>query len=162
MSTNPLAIYLKDHHAGSEAALEILDHLEASHADEAGPLARRLRPEFLSEREELVKLLAKLGDPVSLPRRIAGWLSEKGAELKLKADGLSEGPLHLLEAVELLGIGVHGKRGLWVALVANAERDQALAGVDYVQLIRQADAQRESIEVVRLKAARVVIGAPFT
>lgn len=162
MPTNPLAVYLKDHHAGSEAALEILDHLEASHEGEAGPLARRLRPEFLSEREALVELLARLGDSVSLPRRIAGWLSEKGAELKLKADDFSEGPLHLLEAVELLGLGVHGKRGLWVALVANAERNQALGGVDYVRLIQQADAQRESIEVVRLKAASEVIGTSLT
>ncbi|MEO8880262.1 MAG: hypothetical protein ABI446_07655 [Gemmatimonadaceae bacterium] len=162
MPANPLAVYLKDHHAGSEAALEILDHLESTHAAEAGPLVQKLRPEFLGERDQVSRLLAKLDDSVSVPRRIAGWLSEKGVELKLRADDLAEGPLHLLEAVELLSLGVHGKRGLWVALLANKELDPVLMGVDYEQLIGQADVQRELIEGVRLTAAKKVISMPRT
>jgi hypothetical protein len=87
-------------------------------------------------------------------RRVFGWLSEKGLELKLKADDPSDGALHLLEEVEMLALGVHGKRGLWVALAENRASIPALATEDYVALIAQAEAQRALIETVRLAGAK--------
>ena len=155
MSTENIAIYLKDHYAGSEGALAILDHIEEVHSDgAAGAMARTLRPQFVGEREVLKQLLSRLNDETSVTRRVFGWLSEKGLELKLKVDDSSDGPLHLLEAVETLALGVHGKRGLWVALDASRTTVPALAAVDYEPLTRQADAQRTLIETVRLGAAQ--------
>jgi hypothetical protein len=158
MSNKNLAIYLKDHFAGSEGALAILDHIEEVHGDgAAGTLARTLRPQFQSERVVLKQLLTRLDDETSVPRRVFGWLSEKGLELKLKVDDSSGGALHLLEAMEMLALGVHGKRGLWVALGASHEAVPAIATVDYDALARQADTQRSLIELVRLGAALTVI-----
>jgi len=155
---NHLATYLKDHDAGSEAALQILDHIEASHGDgAAGQMARTLRPEFLDERRQLRSLLETLDDSPSISRRVAGWLSEKAVRLKLAADDPADGALRLLEAVELLGLGVHGKLGLWKALAANQAMVAALAAVPLERLIRQAESQRALIESVRLEAARNVI-----
>lgn len=156
---NHLATYLKDHDAGSEAALQILDHIEASHGDgAAGQMARTLRPQFLEERRHLQSLLEKLDDSTSVSRRVAGWLSEKAVRLKLAADDPADGVLRLLEAVELLGLGVYGKLGLWKALAANRAIVPALAAVPLERLILQADSQRALIESVRLEAAQHVIG----
>jgi hypothetical protein len=155
VSNKHLATYIKDHFAGSEGALAILDHIENVHgAGAAGAMARTLRPQFQSERAVLSKLLARLGDEASLPRRVVGWLSEKGLELKLKVDDPSDGALHLLESVEMLALGVHGKRGLWVALAVSRESNPALATEDYDALIAQAEAQRALIELVRLDAGK--------
>jgi hypothetical protein len=155
VSTNHIAIYLKDHLAGSEAALEILDHLERTHGTGiVGDMVRRLRPEFMVERKELGRLLDEIDGSTSVPRRVVGWLSEKALELKLIADDPGDGSLRLLEAVETLKLGVHGKLGLWRALAANEQLVPVLATVQYEPLIRQAEAQEALIEFVRLDAAR--------
>jgi hypothetical protein len=158
MSNTHVATYLKDHDAGSEAALEILDHIERSHGEGApGQMARTLRPQFIEERAQVKRLLESLGDSTSVPRRMASWLSEKAVRVKLMVDDSTDGPLHLLEAVELLGLGVHGKRCLWVALDDNKDANPVLQMVDYKPLIEQTDAQRGIIELVRLEAARAAL-----
>jgi hypothetical protein len=155
VSRKQIATYLNDHLAGSEAALEILDHLESSHGTgSVGEVARRLRTEITDERKVLKNLLDQLDASASVPRRVAGWLSEKALELKLIADDPGDGYLRLLEAVETLKLGVHGKLGLWVALQANEDVVPVLATVEYQPLIRQAEAQETLLESVRLDAAR--------
>jgi hypothetical protein len=157
VSTKLIATYLKDHHAGSEAAVSIVQHLAESHPEsEAARIAPRLRSEFEGERQQLATLLNQLDDSTSAPRRFVGWMSEKALELKLWADDTSDGALHLLEAVEMLGLGVHGKLGLWRALDANRDLEPVLALLQYEPLIRQAEAQAELIEGARLEAARAV------
>ena len=160
MSNKFLATYRKDHHAGSEAAVSIVEHLAESHpGSEAARIAPRLKSEFESERKQLSTLLERLDDSTSVPRRVVGWMSEKALELKLWADDSSDGALHLLEAVEMLGLGVHGKLGLWRALDANRGVMPVLAMVEYEPLIRQAEAQAELIESARLEAARAVVAS---
>jgi hypothetical protein len=155
VSRDHIATYLKDHLAGSEAALEILDHLERAHGTGiVGDMVRRLRPEFIEERKEIGKLLDQLDASTSVPRRVVGWLSEKALELKLIADDPGGGSLRLLEAVETLKLGVHGKLGLWKALEANEQLIPVFATVQYEPLIGQAEAQETLIESVRLDAAR--------
>jgi hypothetical protein len=156
--SSDLATYLKDHDAGSEAALQILDHLEKHHGvGPVGEMARTLRPQFLSERAQVHRLLQSMDDSFSAPRRLFGWLSEKALQLKLMADDPDNGALRLLESVELLGLGVHGKRGMWKALDANKSCVAVLAQVPFAMLIAQAEAQEALIESVRLGAAKEVI-----
>jgi hypothetical protein len=155
VSRKHIATYLNDHLAGSEAALEILDHLESKHgAGRVGEVVRRLRAEITEERKVIKGLLDQLDASVSVPRRVAGWLSEKALELKLVADDPGDGYLRLLEAVEALKLGVHGKLGLWEALQANEDVVSVLATVEYQPLIRQAEVQETLLESVRLDAAR--------
>ena len=158
MLSSDLATYLKDHDAGSEAALQILDHLEKQYGSgPVGDMARTLRPQFLSERSQVHRLLTSMDDSFSAPRRLFGWLSEKALQLKLMADDPDNGPLRLLETVELLGLGVHGKRGMWKALEANKDCVSVLESVPFAALIAQAEAQEQIIESVRLSAAKDVI-----
>jgi hypothetical protein len=152
-----LATYLKDHDAGSEAALQILDHLEKHHEGVVAEMARTLRPQFEGERAQVHAILASLDDSFSAPRRLFGWLSEKALQLKLKADDPDDGPLRVLETVEMLGLGVHGKLGMWKALEANKSCVRVLQAVPFAELIAQAEGQELLIERVRLGAATDVI-----
>jgi hypothetical protein len=155
VSKTHVAVYVKDHLGGSEAALEILDHLESTHGSGAiGDAVRRLRTEIIGERGVLKQLLEQLDGSTSVPRRVIGWLSEKALELKLIADDPGGGALRLFEALETLELGVHGKLGLWKALQANVDAVPILATVEYVPLIRQAEAQETLLESLRLDAAR--------
>lgn len=154
MASHHLATYLKDHLAGAGAAIEIMDHIESSHGDtSAGDLVKRLRPDILADRQELEELITRLGHETTAPRRAAGWLSEKVVELKLKMDDPSNGALRLLESVEMLALGVHGKIDLWHSLAGNIGSIPALGTLQYERLIQRAEAQRALIEPVRLEAA---------
>jgi hypothetical protein len=155
MSRKHLAVYLKDHLAGSAAGLEILEHIEAAHGvGRIAEITTRIRREIEGERKVLTGLLDSLDSSTSVPRRVAGWMSEKALELKLIADDPGNGALRLFEASEAIKLGVHGKLGLWKALAANAQQIPELAAVDYEPLIRQAEEQETLLEILRLEASR--------
>src|SRR5437588_9890899 len=131
MAEQHLATYLNDHLAGSVVALEMLDHLEKTHA--STPLAARfasLRAEIQADRAELESLMGRLQVSASVPRRAMAWLTEKFARLKLRVDDPEGGPLRLLEAVEAVSLGIEGKRLLWLALAAAATSNPAPQPMD--------------------------------
>jgi hypothetical protein len=147
-----LATYLNDHLSGSTAALELLEHLESTHPDLA-PLLKQLRNDIEADRNELESCMTGLGVSRSTARQAAAWIAEKFARLKMKVDDLSSSRLKLLESLEALAIGIHGKRALWRALAA-----AMVPGPDYERLAERADEPRQRIEVVRLDAARAALG----
>lgn len=151
MSDHP-ATYLNDHLSGSTAALELLEHLESPHPDLA-PLLKQLRNDIEADRKELESFMTGPGAFRSTARQAAAWIAEKFARVKMKVDDLSGSRLKLLESLETLAIGIHGKGALWRALAA-----AKLPGTDYERLAARAYEQRQRIEVVRLDAARVALG----
>lgn len=87
-------------------------------------------------------------------KRAGGWLVEKASRVKRRtsADGTTAGG-PLLE-LEVLALGVWGKRALWRALAAAEERgDPRFRELDLARLIRRAERQHERIEERRLQAA---------
>ena len=157
MGNEYLATYLNDHLAGSVAAIELLEHLEAAYADTT--IARfftELREEIAADRRELEGLMGRLHVAESRPRKVSAWLTEKFTELKLRLDDSARGPLRLLESLEVVGLGIHGKLALWRALGATAaEVSPGLQGlIDYEPLAQRAEEQRRRVEVVRLEAAK--------
>lgn len=144
-----LATYLNDHLAGSTAALELLEHLEGAHPDLA-PFLKDLRHDIELDRKELEALMARLGVTRSTARQAVAWVAEKFARLKMKVDDLSGNRLKLLESLEAVAVGIHGKGSLWRALKVVP----SAAGPDYDTLIARADEQRQRIEAARLDAAR--------
>jgi hypothetical protein len=155
MADEHLATYLNDHLAGSVVALELLEHLEASHY--GAPLERflaELRADIATDRRELESFMGRLGVAESRTRKASAWLAEKVTELKLRLDDKAGGDLHLFEALEALLLGIEGKRSLWLALAAAAEDAPSLQVLDYAHLVRRAEEQRSRVETMRLDAAR--------
>ena len=160
MASKHLATYLNDHLAGSEAALELLEHLAVAQADT--PLKSfldELRADVLADRQELEALMARLHVAESRPRKATAWLAEKVTRLKLRLDDPSDGALRLLEGLEAVEVGIEGKRALWWALAATAEVAPELQGVDYTRLRQRAEEQHQRVELVRLGVAKAVLGA---
>jgi hypothetical protein len=156
-----LATYLNDHLAGSVVALELMEHLERAH--EGAPVATflaGLRAEIAADRDELERIIERLGVRESLPRQAAAWFAEKIARLKLQLDTTAAGPMGLFEGLEVLSLGIEGKRSLWQALSTIAGGAPALEGMDYGRLIERAAEQRRQVEAERLAVASAALLAP--
>lgn len=146
-----LSVYLNDHLAGSSAALELLAALRKVEGLEGW--ADNVRSEVAADRQELEQLMRNADVAQSDVRRAAAWVTEKLAELKTRIDDRTGGALQRLELIEALALGIEGKRALWTALQAAADRVPALQGLDYARLIARAEEQRRLVEGQRLKAA---------
>jgi hypothetical protein len=155
MNEKHLTNYLKDHFAGSVAAVELLNHLISSHR---GKLHEqffvRLREEIGEDQEVLKQLLHDLDAHGGALRDTTAFLSEKLARIKLLLEDPAGGQLARLEKLEALALGIEGKRALWRALVAVADGIPALRKVDFVRLDQRADDQRKRVEARRIEAAR--------
>lgn len=161
MANEHLATYLNDHLAGSVVALELLEHLEESYSETAlGRFFAELRADITADREKLEALMGQLEISKSRTRQASAWLTEKVTALKLRLDDPADGDLRLFESLEALSLGIEGKRGLWLALSAVAERSPQLQLLDYQELIRRAEAQRSRVEEKRIETAkRALVGA---
>jgi hypothetical protein len=150
-----LAIYLNDHLAGSTGALELLTHLAEAHS--GTPVAdslMQLHAEIHADRQELEHLIARLHITESASRKVGAWLGEKMAQLKLQMDDKATGAMHLFEGLEVIAIGIQGKRALWRVLGVVSENDPELRGLDYNQLVQRSEDQHQRVEVMRLAAAK--------
>jgi hypothetical protein len=158
MTLTHLGVYLNDHLAGAVFAIEILGTLE-QHPDarDLNAFAAELRTAITEDRDELEQLMRRAEIPKSTARRAAGWITEKATELKVRVDDPKGGSLRIFELLELVALGMDGKRALWAALSAVADGLPALRGVDYTRLSDRAGAQRRAIEVRRLQWATTAL-----
>ena len=156
MANAHLATYLNDHLSGSVAALELLERLEGAHAGTDLALALAgLRAGIEADRQDLERLMRQQQIGASLPRQAAAWLAEKSTQVKLRLDDPSDGALRLLESLEMVALGLDGKRALWDALAAADVPPPD--GRDYQQLARRGAEQRAQIERLRLAAAQTAL-----
>lgn len=154
MAKKHVETYLNDHLSGAVAAIELLDHLEAAHKGSSlEDFFAELRRDVSADRKELESLMISLNVDQSSLRKASAWLTEKFTQLKLRLDDPSRGPLLLLESIEVISIGIEGKRLLWRALSATAEEVPSFKALDYESLIRRAEDQRNRVETVRLEVA---------
>ncbi|TDU69242.1 hypothetical protein EI77_02890 [Prosthecobacter fusiformis] len=145
VNTNNLTTYLKDHLAGSVAAIELLDHLITLYAGrpEADQM-KGLKSEVAGDQELLKSLLDRYETHENLLKKAGAWIAEKGLQIKVKS---SEGDLGLLISLEVLVLGIEGKLRLWRSL-------QGLdTGLDLPHLQSAAHRQIHQVEVLRLEAA---------
>ncbi len=149
-----LASYLRDHLAGATAALELVDTLIESHRDQPlGKFLQELRGEIDSDRETLRKLLQRFSRESAI-KQAGAWIAEKFSEVKIRLAGKKRGELGLVEALEILVLGITGKQLLWRALSASLGESPLLRGVNLSELEQRAIDQLERVEAHRLEAAR--------
>ena len=159
MGKEILATYLDDHLAGSVAAIELLDHLrQLTRGTERERLFTSLQSEVEEDQKVVRELLRRVGGKESRTRKAAAWLTEKVGEVKLKLDDPGGGDLRLLEAFEILELGILGKLGLWQALGVAADLVPEVGKLDLGTLERRAREQHDRVEVERLRVARAAFG----
>lgn len=157
MARDPLLTYLRDHLAGAIGALEMLEYLRSNAGDdELRTAAATFHVEVGADREVLEKLAQQLGGGSSAVKDASAWLGEKLSRLKLGAVGDSINGLPLLEAVEVLTLGIAGKIALWDTLIAISRSDTSLPVLDYYTLRQRAQQQHDRMELHRLRLATLV------
>ena len=159
MAPNLLAIYLNDHLAGSTGGLELARRALSANRGTAfeAPL-ERLATEIAEDREALLDVMDRLGARRDPLKQWAGWLAEKAARLKTNGRLLGYSPLSRVVELEVLALGIEGKRLLWRALDQVAAGDPRLDGVDLAALRRRADGQRRLVERQRILATAIALG----
>ena len=161
MPDKNLKAYLNHHLAGSVAGLEALEHLEsAEKGTPMAPVLTELRAEGAADRRVLEELMARLGVSESETRKATAWLGEKVFRVLLPLNEQSAGALHLLLTLEALALGLEGRRAMWLSLSAAAQDTAALQGLEYQNLVRRAEDQRERVEKLRLQAAKKALRPP--
>ena len=147
----PLLTYLNDHRSGAAAALVLLNRLERRFPD--GELSRffgRLRLDVRDDSETLEDLYRHLSTGGGF-RRAAGRLAGSLSRVKLDAVAQDHRALALFQSLEVLSLGILGKRSLWRALRRVAPIDGRLSRWDFAVLESRADEQADRVE--RLRAA---------
>jgi len=155
MNSDHLKTYMKDHHAGSVAAVQLLDHLVSANVGkphEAFFIA--LRREVSEDQAALEEMLHDLHGSEGLIRGAVAFAGEKLSRVKLLLEDPSGSGLAYFEKLEALALGIEGKRALWRALGAVASETPTLQNVDFDRLNQRAEAQRKRVEAVRIEAAR--------
>ena len=155
-----LKIYLQDHYAGAVSALELLDHLIKTHEDDSlGGFFRQLRGEIKADHQQLQNLMEALGFEESSLRNTGAWLAEKFSRAKVGFTAGEDAKLRLLQSLEMLLLGITGKKLLWRALRATRDSSPLLQRTDLARLEARAVEQAEKVEEQRLAAAEVAFCA---
>jgi hypothetical protein len=149
-------VYLNDHLAGATAGIRL-----AKRCRDRFPSgqARQILDGIVSELEEdrvtLEHVMAAAGARPDQLKQVGAVTVEIASRLMhaLPLLGTRSSVITRLEEVELLSLGIEGKRLLWAALRRAAERDVRLRGFDFSELEERARSQRDSVEHVRLALA---------
>ena len=157
MSRDALGTYLNDHLAGSVGAVEMVERTIRENAGD--PFAARLAGVLAEIREDqavLQGVIERIGTGQSRLKKAGAWLAEKAGRVKL--GGTDEpGELSRMEVLEMLTMGILGKRALWRALREVADRYAELRELDLDGLEQRAVAQHEQVESLLLEAARAAL-----
>jgi hypothetical protein len=153
-----LTRYLNDHLAGSSGALLLIQELADSHgAPDAREFFLHLKQKVEADRSLLEDLLERIGQNPSTLLQVAGGIAARIAGIKLMWEQVEPGKLGLFEALEMLALGVQGKRLLWVVLKEIAGWYPEWNGIDFTELEQQAIHQRDDIEFWRIQAAKDIL-----
>lgn len=151
MEKRPLHTYLADHLAGARYAVELLERCRDSYP-ELGEFFDVLVQEVEEDRLILRSMLLRIGGSESGLKDLGARVFEQISRLKNREPSESKG-LSLLERLEILSLGVMGKRSLWKALSIGSGPGGRFGGVSLDELLRRADDQHARIEGQRLRCA---------
>ena len=155
ITNKELERYLNDHLAGSSVAILLISSLAEAMTDpEAIAFFKSLKQSVEDDRQLLEQLISSAGLETSNVLTTAGSIVGKVGFLKFMWDGFEPGRLGLFEALEMLALGVQGKRLLWCALMEISDSHLSWEHVDFAKLLDDATNQRDGVEKWRIKTAR--------
>ena len=155
-----LETYLNDHLAGATAGVDLAGEIASD--TEGTPVAaamRQLAEDIEADRKVLEGLIATLGLEQHTVKQAAAWMAEKMSRLRLNRVSAGSHQLAVLMSLEMLSIGVEGKRCLWQALEEITSKEPAVAALDLATLEKRAAAQQDVLETYRRAAAPAALGS---
>lgn len=159
----PLHQYINHHLAGSSTALDMLSHLADATAETADrEFYHGLHAEIQKDQALLKDLLHRMEGQEKKSAEVAGSLVEKVSRVKFTEARLQEESLELLEALEILVLGITGKKLLWSVLAVISTETKLWQDIDFVALEERADQQRQQVENQRLKIGRKIFLPPLS
>lgn len=145
--------YLNDHLSGSAAALSLLRTLADSDSRES-VFYLKLRDDIAENRKILTQMMRAAGFQRRHWLEHFAALTSAAGQLRLRWQGLSAGHLGLVEALEILELGIQGQLLLWRCLKETGPALGLWDDVDFAGLIASAETQRNQVETRRLTAAK--------
>ena len=151
MSAQPLAeplhIYLNDHLTGAFGGAALAVRMARTHpASRRARDLQRLARDIGQDRDDLVRIMNRLGVPVRRYRTWLGLAAERLGRLKPNGTIVRRAPLSDLIELEALRTGVEGKAALWRALRAIAETDPRLDQAELDRLSERAVDQARTLD----------------
>lgn len=152
-----LAIYLNDHLAGATLGVELARRLRGGNEGDPafGPELAEICAEVEADRETLLAIMGKLDIGPSKLKPLAAVLAERLGRLKLNGQLRGYSPLSRLDELEVLQLGVTGKRSLWRALEQTHASE--VSDFDLGALAERASGQLRRLEALHLKAASLAL-----
>jgi hypothetical protein len=149
-----LSIYLNDHLAGSTAGVQLARRLVASNREDPsfGEPLDDVRAEVETDRESLKAAMEHLGVSRSSAKPAAAWIGERLGRLKPNGQLTGYSPLSRVVELELLLLGISGKKRMWSVL--QQARGEAIA-IDFGRLIDRAERQRTRVAELHAAAAAI-------
>lgn len=142
-----LSTYLSDHLGGAEAGVALLERWRGHLTDPAIAQAlEHLHADIVKDRQSLEDLYLRVTGERATVKRTVGWFAEKIAGLKHLGE---YDDFALFESLEILSLGILGKRALWSVLNEVSAFDQRLAGMEFGILEHRATSQFAQVEELR-------------
>lgn len=162
-SDRHLEVYLNDHLAGSTVGLRLIRRCRDGWTDSSvASILANLADEFEQDRRSLEQVMSALGATRNPVKEAVAVGTEFVTRVKnaVPVAGVGSDAVADLENIEVLELGVEGKRLLWRALGRVADADDRLPSFDFSSLESRADHQREALERIRLELARKALSVP--
>ena len=148
-----LSTYLNDHLTAATFGVELAGRAAGAHkGSELGDFLASLRLEIESDRRELEEIMASLGVAKDRVKPPVAWVVEKVGRLKLNGELLHRSPLSSTLELELLSLGIEGKRLLWLSLAET--HGEQIGTARLADLAERAEKQRAGVELHRLESVR--------
>jgi hypothetical protein len=160
MSDRLMLIYLNDHLAVANLALQVAKRSRANNReDPLGASLSRLIGDLDDDRVTIERILRMLGGTPDRVKNVAVWLAERSGRLKLNGRILGYSDLSRLEELEGLRMLLDFHRSLWRSL--SGLRDERLEGYDFALLFSRAGDNIRALEDhVAAAAARALQSGP--
>jgi hypothetical protein len=150
-----LAVYLRDHFAGSTAGLALAERCQRANADNPlGAVLAEIVAEIAGERDRLRAIMGALDVSEDPLKAAVGHAAELVGRLKSNGMFTSYSPSSRVVELEGLLAGIDAKRNLWRSLRLAAATRPVLDVGALDELIAQAGSQRDRLQAERERAAR--------
>jgi hypothetical protein len=148
-----LGIYLNDHLAGSVVGGRLAQRIvQQNEGNDYGNGIAGIAREIEQDKATLQQLMDRLGVEQQRARMAMAWVTEKAMRLKPNGSLFGYSPLSRVMELETLTMGITGKLELWRSM--EAVENGGITGFDFARLAQRAEAQRDVVEDLRVRAAR--------